>query len=263
MKRLVLVCLAACSTPEPPRLPSAAIAPQLQSRTPAAACGTDIALDDSGAIAVRYRYTYDDVGRLARARGTWADHRSDDVVEYTWDNLDHLMHLVQKGSSQVEIVAHYDTLGDLLEYTRTTTAPNYRDVERYVYSSFTEAGQPTREVVTAQNTDTAYALEYDAANRIARVTPDGGGEPTVYTYDDAARTLAIQSGTYRGLIVYDEHNHELSEAWDGPDAIASEQQMTWDGDRLLTATMRSGSNDAPHELRTVEIDTYRYDCGAR
>jgi hypothetical protein len=250
MKRL-LVLLAACGTPPEHKLPGASITPQLAARPPAAACGTDIRFSEGGRVELTYRYTYDDFGRLARARGAYTE-GGDETIEYAWDNLDHMVHVLQTRSDggRGEVTARYSTLGDMLEYTLLQG-------RRYTYGGFTEAGQPTRETVD----NVAYRLEYDGG-RIARVVPEAGGAPTIYTYDDDARTLVVDTdnGAYRGVVVYDERDHEVSETWDGTEAYASEQLYEWAGDRLLTATYREGSELAPHSLTTAQVETYRYDC---
>ena len=258
------VVLVACSSPANDKLPGASIAPQLRARTTAAACGTDISFDGSSRVDVAYRYAYDDLRRLAFARGRYAN-GIEDTIEYEWDNLDHMVHSLHTRAAdgvRVEIAAQYSTLGDLLEYTWTQTTPRSREESRYVYSGFTDIGQPTRQQVTEQGEQVTYQLDYDALGRIARVAPETGGLATIYTYDDDARTIIVDTGAYRGVITYDEANRQLSESWDGSDpaAIAKEQVFEWSGDRLLAITYRSGGDFTPHELRIVEVDTYRYHC---
>ena len=255
--------LVACSAPAPRRLPGASITPHLELAR-IRACGVDVALDGHPSPDVRYLYTYDARGRLARAAGTWASGGSD-RLDYTWDHLDHLVGLLDTPGStpaQVEIAADYDTLGDLVDYTWSSTA--------YRYSGFAEDGQPTREVLAQPGAaDVAYDLSYDASGRIVQASQEGeGGATTLYSYDDAAtRTVTIDTdhGASLGIVVYDDADRELSESWDGsdPSVIASETRYAWDGDRLLSTTSRSGSYGSPHELRTVEVDTLRYDCRSR
>ena len=264
MKRF-LILLAACSAPTKDKLPSASIAPDLQARTTTNACATDISYDGKR-VDISYRYVYDELGRLESARGRYAS-GIEDRITYEWDNLDQLQH--QRYTRAVdgarsEIIAHYSTLGDLLEYTRSRTDDGYREERRHVYSAFTENGQPTREQLTLDGESEIYQLDYDAMSRIARIAPEAGGLATIYTYDDDARTITIDtgSGAYRGVIVFDEANRRLSETWDGtdPSVIASEDLYEWSGDRLRTITFRQGSDFAPHELTTVEIHTYSYNC---
>lgn len=257
----IAAVLAACSAPAPRKLPGASITPHLELAR-VSACGVDVALDGHASPDVRYVYTYDPLGRLARATGTWTSGDSD-RLDYTWDHLDHLVQLLDTAGSapaQVEIAADYDTLGDLVDYAWNTTT--------YRYSGFAEDGQPTREVIAQPGAaDAVYDLGYDASGRIVQASQEGG-PTTLYTYDDAAtRTVTIDTdhGASLGIIVYDDADRELSESWDGsdPSVIASETRYAWDGDRLLSTTYRSGSYASPHELRTVEVDTLRYDCRSR
>ena len=258
MKRW-LILLAACGAPAPTKVPGANIAPDLEARATTNACATDISYDGQQ-VAIRYRYTYDELGRLAVARGRYAN-GVEDRIDYEFDNLDHLQRqLYTRAGSRSEIVAQYSTLGDLLEYTLTRDG----DVQHYVYTGFTDAGQPTREHYTADGETRIYQLDYDATGRIARVAPDDGGYSTIYTYDDAARTVTIDTGqgAYRGVIAYDESNRRVREFWDGtdPSVYASEDIYEWAGDRLQRITFRAGTDLAPHALSTVEIHTYSYNC---
>ncbi|MBA3500150.1 MAG: hypothetical protein M4D80_24845 [Myxococcota bacterium] len=264
MKRLI-VLLAACSAPTKDKLPSAAIAPDLQTRTTTNACATDISYDGKR-VDISYRYSYDELGRLASARGRYAI-GIEDHMTYEWDNLDQMqryLYMRAADGARSETTAQYSTLGDLLEYTRTRIDGGYRDERRHVYSAFTDNGQPTREQLTVDGASEMYQLDYDAMGRIARTAPEAGGVATIYTYDDDARTITIDTGrgAWRGVIVFDEANRRLSETWDGTGAsvIASQELYEWSGDRLRTITYRQGSEFAPHELTTVEIHTYSYNC---
>lgn len=254
---LTAVALAACSQPAPRRLPGASITPHLDIGH-VSACGVDVALDGHAAPDARYLYTYDELGRLARASGTWTSGQTD-RLDYAWDHLDHLVQLVETqgvAPASIAIAADYDTLGDLVDYTWNGTA--------YRYAGFTEDGAPTRETVAQSGAEVRYDLAYDASGRIVEATQEGG-PATLYTYDDEmTRTVTIDTdhGGYLGIVVYDDQDRELSESWDGsdPGVIASATRYDYDGDRLLATTYRSGSYAAPHELVTVEVDTLRYDC---
>lgn len=247
----------ACNAPASQPLPGAPLAP-LFARPPSSACGTDISADENGPVLLRYRYVYDDLGRIAHAYGTFPGGGAPISVDYAWDNLDHVVQIVDaRGTEtpQITTTALYTTLGDLIEYTS--------GAQRYAYSAFDDDGRPTHEVVSDGQASMSYQLAYDATGRIARVTPETG-DPTLYTYDDDARTLTVDTGNgaFHGLVVYDDANHELSESWDGTDpaARASEDAYAWDASRLLSYTHREATAAAPHELHTVEHDTYRYDC---
>jgi hypothetical protein len=251
--RYALILLAACSTAPRAKLPGAEIAPQLEARTPSEVCATDIAFTESGRVDLRYRYSYDDLGRIAFAKGTYTTGVTAETLEYDWDNLDHMVHLVEAaGKQRYEVIAQYNTLGDLLDYTAGG--------EHHVYSELSETGLPTRETINGF----AYRIEYDATNRVTRYAPEDGSAPTIYTYDDEARTVTVDTdnGAYRGLVTYDEANHELSEHWDGTaeGVIARDLGYAWDGDRLQAITMRMGTDAAPHALVFAHRETYSYRC---
>jgi hypothetical protein len=117
---------------------------------------------------------------------------------------------------------------------------------------------PRSEVIDDSKMSYPYALEYDAWSRILRAAP-ADGPPTIYSYDDDARTTLIdsQGGAYRGVVTYDEQNHMLSETWTGADNYARDDVYTYDGDRLLAAShSESGGGQVDSKL----VDTYRYDC---
>lgn len=250
MRRL-LILLAACSAPAEPKLPGVALAPSLQARKTTNACATEISWDGAH-VGVTFRYHYDDLGRLAAATGRYVGGQTD-RIDYEWDNLDHLVHSLHvrpADNLRDEVTAQYSTLGDLLEYTM--------DGRTYVYSQFTDAGRPTRQMISGYGETETYVIEYDAMNRVARISPEAGGDATIYTYDDDGRTITITSGVHRGVITYDAGDHQLSETWTGD--IATEELYTWTGDRLNTITFRSGSELAPSVLETREVHTYRYSC---
>ena len=262
-RALALLALAACNEPPVRKLPGADLAPHLRSRTPPAACGIDVAYDDA---VVRYRHDFDERGRVAGATGRFGSEVIEHVV-YEWDHLGHLVHLRQtstRDGANVVIAAQYDTLGDLLEYTWTHSAPGYQRAQRYAYSDFDDRGLPAREVVSIDGETRTFRLAYDANGRLVATTPEGDGPTTIYTYDDTARTITIDSdgGAVRGVIVFDTEDRQLSETWDGtaPGTIASADLYAWDGDRLSTITHRAGTPSQPRELRTIAVDTYRYDC---
>ena len=271
---LALVLAAACTARGDRKLPGAtfsaspAATPHFaRVRAPQIACGDDVALDGHAAPDIRYAYAYDDRARLVHAEGTYSAGGADDTVDYRYDHLDHLTHSLETrgwGESRYETTADYDTLGDLVDYTSDETAVAYHDTWHYTFSAFTDAGQPTVEIVgeLAQPT-VRYQLAYDAANRIAFVAQDGGGT-TTYTYDDDARTTTIDmgNGAVHGVIGFDDENRELSETWGGtdPTAIATESVYDYDGDRLVGLTYRAGTTGAPKEPVTAEVDVLRYDC---
>lgn len=266
MKLVVLIAgLAACDAAPTHKVPGASITPQLDNHTPASACGTDLDFDGDGGFDGRWNYRYDDRGRLAHADGSFGPSVGgwESTIDYRYDNLDRMEHSLQvAGNASAEVTALYNTLGDLIEYTSIQPG----QFEHYHYDRFDDLGHPTRETASSPKAlaSTTYELHYDAGGRIALVMPEGGGSATVYTYDDEARTITIDTddGAYRGVIELDDRDRELSELWDGttPGVIANQQRYEWSGDRLVKATALSGSEPAPHDLEIIEVDTYRYDC---
>ena len=259
MRRVVLavLALAACDPSPLRKLPGASLTPRVATRSAPRACGVDITLPSSSTPALRYRDDYDALGRLVIAVGTFTTGGPDDIIEYTYDHLGHTTHIVQAraaGATEAEVVADYDTLGDLVDYT-------WND-QHYAYAAFDDAGQPTQETYALTGQPALHLqLAYDSSERIERVTADDGSV-TTYSYDDDGRTLTVDSGSWHGQIEYDDRARELSESWDGsaPGGIANATDYAYSGEQLATVTYRSGSQAAPHDLATVEVDTYRYDC---
>jgi hypothetical protein len=262
MRWSLLLVLAACDGAPDHKLPGASLTPELDNRTPASACATEFDVDGDGRSDGHWQYRYDDRGRLAHADGNFVG-GGQSTIDYEFDNLDRMTHSLQvMGDASAEVTALYNTLGDLIEYT--LAQPDRW--EHYTYAGFDDFGHPTRETSSSPKAEfsTTYQVHYDAAGRIALVMPETGGSATVYSYDDDARTITIDTddGAYRGVIELDDRDRELSETWDGtdPSVIANSQTYEWSGDRLIKATARSGTQFAPHELRVIEVDTYRYDC---
>jgi YD repeat-containing protein len=261
---VAFLAVAACSPAPVQRLPGGSLTPKAQTRMAASACGYDVALDTGTPPVVRFRYARDVFGRVAHATGSYTT-GPDESIDYAYDHLDHMTHMLDTrtfGSVHVEITERYDTLGDLLEYAQL----GGDGAANYTYSMFSDTGQPTREVISAGRDQLGYQITYDAADRVVLVTADDG-TITRYTYDDDGRTMTMDTGNgaFHGVVIYDDRDHELSESWDGtdPGALASENLYDWDGDRLLSITYRSGSQAAPHQLATVQVDTLRYDCTTR
>ena len=262
------LALVACSAPADHKLPGASITTHLARATSSPACGVELAFRAGGTPDLRYRYDYDDAGRLVHATGTYAAGGPDDLVDYAYDHLGHMMHQLETrgwGNTRAEVTANYDTLGDLVDYTWEQSGAGYRDRVHYTFSDFTDTGQPTREqVAQLGQPDVGYRIEYDSSARVSQYVQDGG-PTTRYTYDDeATRTITIDTGdgAFHGVLSYDDRDHEQSETWGGtdPSAIARDDEYVWSGDRLVSVTYRSATMDAPTQLETVEIDTLRYDC---
>ena len=265
--KYALIFLVACSAPADHKLPGASITTHLIARTSSQACGDDVAF--GGTLAdIRYRYDYDAFGQLVTSTGSYATGGKPDVISYAYDNLGHTTHQLESrgwGEARVEVVANYDTLGDLVDYAWDQSGPGYQERESYTFTDFTDTGQPTREIVARPNqADLVYRIDYDSASRISQYVLEGG-LTTRYTYDDeATRTITIDTGdgAFHGVVSYDASDREQSEVWGGsdPQAIARDDVYTWSGDRLVSVTYRSGTQQAPTQLQTIETDTMRYDC---
>ena len=250
MKRAVLaLALAACNAPAPHgKVPGASLTPALARPQPQM-CGVDVDWDADHEVDIRYTFTLDELGRISHGEGIYTIRHASATIDYEWDNLDHVVRYVEAaGTWHYEASALYTSLGDLVDYTTVQQGHH----QKTTYSDFTETGMPRREVIEDSGVLYPLALEYDAWSRILRAAPDDG-PPTIYSYDDEARTTIIdsQGGAYRGIVQYDEQNHMLSETWTGAD-FAREDLYDYVGDRLVTSTHR--------ESGTTQISTYRYDC---
>jgi hypothetical protein len=246
---LAILALAACNEPShPAKLPGASLTPELARPAPNM-CGIDVDWNADDRVDLRYTFTLDDLGRISHGQGVYTSPHADATIDYDYDNLDRLVQYIESaGTWRYTSSALYSSLGDLVEYTTVQQG----QTQHTTYSDFTETGMPRHEVIADGKMLYPFSLEYDAWSRILRAAP-ADGPPTIYSYDDDARTTLIdsQGGAYRGVVVYDEQNHVLSETWTGDD-YSRENVYTYEGDRLLTSTHR--------EAGTTQIDTYRYDC---
>ena len=267
-RAVALVVVAACSAPADRKLPGASITPHLDSHHGAPACGDDVTFD--GDTDARPSLSV----RLRRPRSALSRDRhvhlgpGESIIDYACDNLDHLTHSLQSETvtgARVEITSDYDTLGDLVDYIYDDAQPQYSDTLHYQFASLTDTGMPTTETISETGQpDLHYTLVYDARDRVA-LTMQDGGPTTIYTYDDDARTITIDTnaGQFHGVIAYDDQNRELSELWGGSDpaALATQTTYDYDGDRLVQVAFASGDATSPHDLRPIETDTVLYDCG--
>jgi len=258
-----------CTSPAEHKLPSASITPKLDSRPANAACGDDITLNGDTAPDLRYAYDFDGDGNLTHATGVYTAGGANDSIDYTYDNLDRMTHMLESrgwGDTRFEITADYDTLGELVDYIYDESGTNFHDNWTYGYSQFNAQGEPAREVITQPGQpDIGYTLNYDPDGRLSGWSQDNGPS-TTYTYDDAAGTITMDTnnGQWTGVIAYDSDFRELSETYGGsdPSAIATDYAYNWDSDRLLSATYRQSPNNDPAQLTTVEVDTLQYNCAA-
>jgi YD repeat-containing protein len=266
MKRLVLLLLVACSAPAVKRLPGASTTPVLGIARTSRSCGYDVSRDGTSPY-VRYVYAYDPLGRIARATGQFAAGGPDDHVDYTYDHLDHMTHVIETrggGSDMLEQIDSFDTLGDLVEYTLDQHGLGYNSSTQYTYSDLTASGQPKLEsIVDNGSLPARYLLTYDATDRLVAATLTGGAT-TTYTYDDdQGRTLTVDTdnGAFHGVYIYDDQDRELSETWGGTDPSATASATTYDyaDDLLSTITYQQAATTAD-PLVTVEVDTMRYAC---
>jgi YD repeat-containing protein len=261
---LLLGGLVACSPTPARKLPGATVVPKLgRTERAAEACGFDIAFNGSPTPTVRYSNTYDELGRVIRAAGRYANFGPDDIIDYTYDHLDHLTHSLETrgaGYDRAEETEDYDTLGDLVAYTLEQSGPGYTTTTGYLYRDLSASGQPATELVSFSGSpDERYQLAYDATDRIVAAVLEGRST-TTYTYDDDdTRSIMIDTdhGAFVGVITYDDQSRELSETWGGSDPQAQAQQTTytWSGERLSSVTFMQGT-----PLATVEVETPRYRC---
>ena len=259
--------LVGCTSAAPDhRLPGATFTPHLDSAPASVACGDDIALYGDPSPDLRYTFAYDGSGLVSHAEGVYTAGGADDTIDYTWGagGLTHLLETRGWGDARYEITAAYDGANDLVDYAWDAAAGSEHDHWDYALSGFVGTNQPAREVITEQGQPSfGYTLAYDATGRLVSATPDSG-PATTWTYDDEARTITADTGNgaFDDVISYDDQDRELSDVWGGsdPSAIAGEEDYAWQGDRLDTMTYRSGSQEAPQTLTTVEVDTMRYGC---
>jgi YD repeat-containing protein len=263
------ITLAACTSGSERQLPTAAFTPHLDSQQAPVACGEDVAFYGNPSPDLRYLFTYDTAGRLTNATGAWANNGPTDTIDYMWsgDNLTHMLGVSGWDNSENEITAHYDASDSLLDYTWSYSDATYSDAWTYTYSSFIGVNQPTQLAITTASDPTvwSYQLAYDASNRLVQATPSSG-PATTWTYDDAAGTITSDTGNgaWQDVLTFDADYRILSATWGGtdPSVIDGEQVYAWTGDQLDTVTYRSGSEQAPHQLDLVQVDTLRYDCSA-
>lgn len=255
-----LLTLAGCAA-EPTTeklLPSASFTPHLESTSSSVACGEDVAFYGAATPDLTYAFSYDADSRLTHAQGLWTDGTIDTIdYAYDGDNFAHMLAVNGWDNSQTEITASYDA-GNLVEYTWAATGPSYNDAWTYAYSDFIGPWQPTHETVTqAGQPALGYSLVYDANDRLVEAVPDSGPS-TTWTYDDAAHTITTSGEGYVGVYAYDADFRPLSETWTG--GLDTELTYDWNGDQLLSTTYRSGSENAPHTLETVQTSTLKYAC---
>lgn len=263
---LVLFAVGCSSAPDP-KLPSATFTPHLANAVSDVACGDDIALYGDPSPDLSYLYTYDSSGRITHADGTYADGSPNDAIDYTWDgwNMTHMLQQHGWGDSRTEITEAFAGV-NLTSYTWDYTQGTYHDAWTYAYSALAGDYQPTREDISeaGQSTTYGYTLGYDTNGRLVSATPDDGSPSTAWTYDDASLTITSNYGygAYTDVMTYDDQYRYLGDVWGGSDpaAIAGDETYNWNGDQLVSAVYRSGTQDAPKQVDLVETDTLRYDC---
>ena len=242
--------LVGCGTPEPKKLPSASTNKAL-ARPVASACGLEVAY--AGRVELRYRYTNDAFGRIERARGTYVRGGPEHVIDFEYDHLDHMTRRrdTHAGPAQ-DIVANYNTHGDLVEYVMTFDG----ETARYRMFDFTELGMPQRQIISQPGqADITVTMDYDAIGRITRAV-DTTNSVTTYAYDEAARTIVIDvdAGDVVSVVTYDDENRQISETLSGRDTSVMhfEDTYVWSGDRLQTITRRTSE--------VVEQQRFLYSC---
>ncbi len=257
-----------CASPTEKKLPSAQVTPRnLDARPANAACGDAITFNGAATPDVRYAYDYDGDGNLVHATGVYTAGGANDDITYTYDNLDRMTHMLEThgyGDTRYEVIANYDSLGQLATYITNEASGTWSDSWTYAYSQFNAQGEPAREDITEQGQASyGYTLAYDGDGRLTGWTDDHG-DATTYAYDDAAGTITMSTnnGAWTGTITYDADLRELSETYGGsdPNAIATDYEYSWSGDRLLAATYKQAPNNDPAQMTTVELDQLDYSC---
>src|SRR6185436_9133675 len=93
MRLVAIALLVGCNAPPARQVPGASLTPVMRMRS-VDACGMDSSWS-AGPIDLRYDFTYDALGRLAHARGTYTRGGPEELIEYSWDNLDHMVSVVE------------------------------------------------------------------------------------------------------------------------------------------------------------------------
>src|SRR3569832_290490 len=224
-KVCLLPCLvAACTSSPDPVLPGASLTPHVSALTSNVACGDDVAFYGASSPDLRYLYTWDAGSHLTHAPGTYAAGGANDEVAYEWngDNLVHMLETRAFGDARYELTETYAG-ANLATYAWTTQSADYSDGWTYAYSDYQAPWQPARETVTEPGgTPFGYALAYDSYGRLTTVTPDSG-DPTTYTYDDAALTITADTGNgaWTEVLTYDSAGRGRAGAWGGGGPAAS------------------------------------------
>jgi hypothetical protein len=277
---LAIVVVVGCAAPTGERAMLPGASPTKRGTTATAACGEDITYGAATSPSLRYAYTRDARGRLVHAEGAFAAGGRDDSIDYGYDNLDHVVAMVQaraSGDAREETVTDYDTLGDVVGYTDTLRGASYTATTRYTYSGFDERGAAAQVAIESDYTSDGATtpqqrlvdqLAYDADGRLASyVETDvvaGTTRIATYTYDDDGRTLTFDydRGSVHEVIVYDDAARELSDSRTGTGQGVVDQDVayTWDRDRLVSIATAAGTMEHPHDLAPSELDVYRYDC---
>ena len=256
----------ACTTApaEDKILPGVSKTPHLERAASDVACGEDISYYGNPDPDLRYTFAYAG-DQFLRAEGVWLADGSTETSEYTWagDNLTRIVSTSSYGASS-EIAASYDG-ANLIDYAWSYDDGETSDQWSYAFADFTGA-LPAREVISQQGTPVVtYQLTYDGFERLVAALPDAG-DPTTYSYDDAAGVITIETGNgaFVGTLTYDAEGRALAETWTGsdPSMIDSEDVYAWNGEALSSVTYFSGSEEAPHTLELLASETLRYSCEA-
>jgi hypothetical protein len=259
------MALLGCTSAPDHKLPSATFTPHLSEHAASVACGEDLFWYADTTPDARYLFSYDNLGRLVHADGTFTAGGTDSL-DYSYDGNSNMTHMLDvAGDYRTEIDAAYDATNGLTDYTYAYTNPDGADSWSYAYSNFLGPWQPQRETISEPGQpDFGYTLVYDAATqRLVQAVPDSG-PTTTWTYDDTGLTITqdTSNGAWHGVVTYDADFRELSEVWGGtdPSAWASDTEYQWNGDQFAGLTYASGTEQDPHTPVLLETETMRYDC---
>jgi YD repeat-containing protein len=257
MIRRLLVCvsLVGCTSYESlPPVPGEPVTVQLAPDTANQPCTGTVTAPDGSAMGTVV-FSYDAQGREAQALETFTDSTTD-TSNYSYDNLSHVIHMddLETGFSDVWDIT-YDSLGDMVNVSDTTTFDTDTTSFHLVYSDFDENGNPTHMTSDDEPGETTYS--YDSFGRLVYEVDSGSDGVSSVAYDEDARVVTRYDSA-GGMLVgtttttYDKQNRTLSRFSDygmGKGGVEND----YDGDRRVSQTLYLKGN-------ATSTTTYNYDC---
>jgi len=199
-------------------------------------------------------FSYDSQGREAQALEPFTDSTTD-TSNYGYDNLGHAIHFedLETDFSDVWDVT-YDSLGDTVNVSDTTTFDTDTTSFNLVYSDFDANGNPTHMTSDDESGETTFS--YDSFGRLVYEVDSGSDGVSSVAYDEDAR-IVTRYDSAGGMLfattttTYDEQNRLLSRFSDfgmGKGGVEND----YDGDRRVSQTLYYKGN--------VTSTTAYYDC---